>query len=169
MSHEISMFRNMLRVNRHRLDDELEVQAEVMDRIAQNLTTMRSREIEMADELKRCEARIFADSKDGGATEKASEAASKRHPERVRAWQKWQAARSECDEWKELYEAWKVKGFTLRDLGALYAAEYFTVDTLYRGDKAHTENTTKTQELLRAASANIKPTEPTNTRRRVVG
>ena len=124
---DITTYRNMLRINKHRLDDELEVQPDILDRIGQRVTVMNSRALEAADELKRHEANAYFSIKDA---DKLSETAIKEKvriaPARLQAWGRLQAARSELEEWQGLYEAWKQRGYSLKELVSLYSAQYFT-------------------------------------------
>ena len=112
---DIKTYRNMLRINKHRLDDELEEQAQVMDDLSSRVAILNSRVIEAKDVLSRTEARIFRELKDEDdkTTDKAADSAVKRDPERVKAFQAHQAARAEHEEWSGLYEAWKSRRSTL--------------------------------------------------------
>jgi len=132
---DIRSYRNMLRVNKHRLDDELEVQSQVMDDISSRLTILNSRTLEANDALKLVEARLFRELKDDSEklTDKAADALVKQDPERKRAWQAAQAARAEHEDWSGLYDAWKARGFALRELCGLYVAQYFTIDSFTSG------------------------------------
>lgn len=125
----LAHYRGLLRTNKHRLDEELEAQAELQDRIAQE-ANLRDRDADrLADELKRIEGRLAADAKasDPKLTVDQVGAKVRRDRERLAAWERWQEALHEAREWSSLLEAWKVKGFTLRDLGALYGSDYFSL------------------------------------------
>jgi hypothetical protein len=125
----------MLRINKHRLDDELELQSQILDLISSQLTVLNSRSLESADQLKLVEARLFRELKDDSEkiTDKAADALVKQDPERKRAWQASQAARAEHEDWSGLYDAWKARGFALRELCGLYVAQYFSIDSYSAG------------------------------------
>ena len=118
----------MLRVNKHRLEDELELQAEILDRIGQQMTVMNSRAIEAADDLKREESRIFVEFKDAGNSDKLADVKMRGDAERKAAWIKSQAARSDFEQWQALYDAWKARGYAIKELVSLYSAQYFSKD-----------------------------------------
>lgn len=133
---ELNTYRNMLRLNKHRLDDELEIQSEIQERISARVSILNSRLLEAADELRRLEAQLFADAKENGDSDKVAEQSVRRHAERQRAWIKWQAARSEHEQWQGLYEAWKARGYSMKELVALYGAQYFVVSPGHVGGRA---------------------------------
>jgi hypothetical protein len=132
---DIRAYRNMLRINKHRLDDELEVQSQVMDDISSQLTVLNSRMLEANDNLKLIEARLFRELKDDSEkiTDKAADAMVKQDPQRKRAWQQAQAARAEHEDWTGLYDSWKARGYSIRDLCGLFVAQYFTIDSFTGG------------------------------------
>ena len=66
---ELSQVRNMLRINKHRLDDELELHAEVLDRVGQEVVKRNSRMIELKKRLEEVEAKVTADTHVVGALE----------------------------------------------------------------------------------------------------
>lgn len=149
---DIRQYRNMLRISKHRLDDELEVQSQVLDDISSQLTILNSRMLEANDQLKLVEARLFRELKDDNdkMTDKAADAVVKQDPERKRAWQASQAARAEHEDWSGLYDAWKARGFALRELCGLYVAQYFTIDS-FTGGRTDRSQRRGTEEQARAA------------------
>lgn len=155
-SENIETYRNMLRVNKHRLDDELEIQAEVMDRIGQQLTLANSRAIEAEDSLKKVEARLFREFKDAGekVTDATAKSESLRHRDRTQAWEAYQLTRATHQEWQVLYEAWKARGFSLKELGELFGTQYFQINSIQRRD-----DTDAIRERMRDANreANQQP------------
>lgn len=130
MAEDIKTFRDMLAVNKHDLDRELEIQAVVMDRISQQVGRTGRALVEAKDELARAEARISQNLAENSATKltvTALDAAVKRSPERRDAFRALQDARSEFEAWEALREAWKQKGYSLKTLADLYASSYFAV------------------------------------------
>lgn len=127
----IESYRGMLPVNKHRLDDELEIQPDIMDRIATQVVIRNSRMIGAKEELAKVEGRLVEDLRDGDTktTIGVIDAKIKRDPGRIRAWQEYQKARSEHEEWAGLLDAWKQKGYAIKTLADLYAAQYFTLNS----------------------------------------
>jgi hypothetical protein len=135
---EIQQYRNMLRINRHRLDDELEIQAELMDRISQQVNRLNSRMLEAKEQLLREEARLMEDISENASSKMTVaqlEAAVRRHPDRKSAWSAYDRARYEFDEWEALRDAWKQRGFSIKTLADLYTSHYFTVADYQANDR----------------------------------
>lgn len=156
--------RNMLPCNKLRLDDELEVQPEIMERISRCVVRANSRALEAKDSLEQIVARLSLDEKldDPKLTKDLIEGAVRKNPERVRAWQKYQQARAEHEEWQGLYDAWRQKGFSLNKLCDLYASDYFSRDShTVRGPDAATSR----REVARAVREHIERHEPQEERR----
>lgn len=162
----LDQYRAMLRVNKHRLDDELEIQPDIMDRISTQVVIHSSKALEAKDELAKLEGRLAEGFRDDDAklTVGAIDAKVKRDPERVRAWQKYQLARAEHEGWVGLLEAWRQKGYSIKTLADLYAAQYFTLSstqTSERQRKRDEEQDENRAALRRAShgSRHISPTE----------
>lgn len=128
---DLNTFRTMLRVNKHRLDDELEIQSDVMDRIGRVLARITARATELKDNRDRIKARIILEHKDSGdrVTDKEAESRVMRDREYLAAAQAYQVELEQADEWQKLYEAWKARGFDVGRLCDLYIAQYFTQET----------------------------------------
>lgn len=125
----MSELRARLRVNKHALEDELETQAEVLDRIGREVSRADSRAQAAADRVKRMEASAFSDLKAGGSSDRVSELAARRDPDRMKAFDESVQARQELDDWRSLHEAWKARGFSIKELVALYQSKYFEMGT----------------------------------------
>lgn len=125
----LEQVRGMLPVHKHRLDDELELQPDMYERISTIVTVKNSRMLEAKEELARVEGRLLEDIRDADAkiTVDAANARVRRSPERVRAWEASQHARAELEAWQGALEAWKQKGYSIKTLADLYAAQYFSV------------------------------------------
>lgn len=166
---DLQTFRGMLRVNKNRLDDELEVQAEVMDRISDRVAKLAALVSEAENNLKTTEARLYREFKedDTKATDKATESAVKRHRDREAAFGLLVERTSTLAQWTGLHAAWKARGFSISSLCDLYTAQYFTKNSHsisnrsdrrredealqdrrpYRGGEYH--NGTSTRKLIR--------------------
>lgn len=131
MRNDLDTYRQLLRVNKHRLDDELEVQAEVMDRISDRIAKLTALVSEAENHLKVTEARLFREFKDTDdkITDKAADSAVKRHRERDQAFNRATEATQELAQWIGLHQAWKARGFSIGSLCNLYVAQYFTKDS----------------------------------------
>ncbi len=166
----IDDYRRKLRVNKHTLDDELEEQPDIMDRISRKIVELNSKAQEAKDELAKTEGRIAEDVKesDPKLSLPVIDAKVKRSPDRVRAWQRFQNARAELEEWQGLLEAWKQKGYSIKTLADLYAANYFSVNSTTMSDrqKRRHDDSGEARASLRRASS--REPEPTTTGRRTI-
>lgn len=174
--------RAMLPVHKHRLDDELEIHAQIQELISYEVTTKNSRAIQFKDDLVKVEARLAEDYREedpkitiNGISNKVARAS-----ERIRAWEKYQDARSEHERWSGLLEAWKQKGYAIRNLGDLYASQYFVMQSHQRKDRPDRPDFAKTNEAdqmameaqvrikSRRREETLKESEQAPTRRRFV-
>lgn len=128
----IDQYRAMLRIRKHCLDDELEIQAETQHDISSEVARLRTRALDLENELKLVEARLHADTKDRAEKMTADDikAAVRRHEDRRKAFARWQDARELLEVWEGLLSSWVTKGYKLADLGGLYASDYFAVRTV---------------------------------------
>ena len=171
----IEQYRGMLTVNKHRLDDELEIQADIMGRISDQVVIANSRAIEAKDQLAAVEARLQIELKesDPKITVAMMEAESKTHRKRVAAWQALQAARAEHESWAGLLEAWKERGRAMKLLGDLYGAQYWThtsIGVQERTQRSMDETTDALRAQMRRSGHQdraVQVAEPSR-RRRVV-
>lgn len=121
--------RNMLGTNKHRLDDELEVQAEMMDRIGQRATLAEARARDLKDELLRLEGKIYLELKadDPKLTVGELDAKVRSDRDRLSTWTRYQQALVEESSWVRMLDAWRGKGFDIKVLAGLYTSQYFAV------------------------------------------
>lgn len=142
-----------IRVNRHRLDEELELQGEFAFWIGRKVAQLDSKVESLADELKRTEARLNADARDrlDKPTEKEIDAWVRRRPDRIRAFEVLQIAKVEQGEWLAAQEGWKQRSYSLKGLATLYSSDYWAQrSTSITGPK---DDAVYGRELLRQASA----------------
>jgi hypothetical protein len=127
----IKDYRGMLMISKHRLDDELEIQAEIQDRIATQKALANTKQLEAKDLLMRKEGRLAEDLRDDEPklTVGAINAKVARDPERMKAWDHYQAMRAEHEAWEGLHEAWKSRGYNLKAMADLWQAGYWTSDS----------------------------------------
>jgi hypothetical protein len=124
-------YRTMLPVLKHRLDDELEIQAQIMEQISSETVRFNVRMLECKLALDKVEARLTAELKDDDPkmTVAVIDGKVKRDPEREAAWKAYINALGEHGRWVGLQEAWRAKGFSIKGLGDLYAAQYFQLSS----------------------------------------
>lgn len=169
---DIATFRNMLRPNKNRLDDELEVQADVMDRISTRIASLDLVYDQAKAELDMVEARLFKGFKEDGdkVTDKSAAASVIRDRDYIAAQRKLGDARLNLAEWRGLYEAWKARGFAINKLCDLYAAQYFTKDShsiSTRSDRRRGEEAARDER--RPYEGGISRGEEPRVRRRIEG
>lgn len=149
----LDQYRHMLPINKLRLDDELEIQAQVQEQIGSQVALLTARTFEMKDILARIEGELidtFKD-RDSKATVDQCKARMMREPKRVRAWEDLQRVRLEHDQWDSLLQAWITKGYKLADIGGLYASDYFAVRTIGRPDGERRRELNAADEESRSA------------------
>lgn len=166
----LANYRNLLGINKLRLDDELEVQAQYQEQISTETTRANTRMLEKKDELQRVEARLVEDFREG-ATKDLAEAKAKRHPDRRKAWDEYQRAREEHELWDGMLNAWKTKGFKLADLGALFGSDYFAIRTITRpeGERRRELNSVdeESRQVLRQANESASAARPVSGRNKL--
>ena len=170
-------YRAMLPTNKHRLDDELEMQAQVMEDISSEVVKQNQRVQTTKLSLDQIEARLAANIRDDEARITAAqvEGKVKRDPEWIKARQLYVSAVADHGQWLGLLEAWRQKGYSIKTLADLYAAQYFTISSHQSHERLGSNTTigldTMTQRLaLRRAMAGAIPQETAATpgRRRLV-
>lgn len=172
MSTDLEEFRKMLLVRKNHLDDELEIQAEVMDRINRQVVLYNTRLLELKDGLVRLEARIGDDIKDEDPklSNPVVDGKVKRNRERIEAWGRYQEARASLEDWQGLHESWKQKGFSIKTLADLYSASYFTLNSTSTSSRQRDRDLgydTRRSEMRKANEAK-EETPTSRTRRRVI-
>jgi hypothetical protein len=144
-------YRAMLPVMKHRLDDELEVQAQIMEQIITETVRQNSRLLECKLNLEKLEGRLLAEYKedDPKMTVAQVEAKVKRDPERDKAWQIYLSALSEVSKWQGLQDAWRQKGFSIKTLADLYATQYFQLSSHQVNERTRRGNDPEVIDNLR--------------------
>ena len=164
-------YRKMLIVNKHRLDDELEVHADILERIGNECVRLEARAIELKDALARKEAQLteeLREEDDRKVTKDQIEARVVRHRERISAFESHQMARVEHQRWERLYEAWKARDFAVRKLADLFGTHYFANDPVVNRERERRNNELDERRAeLRRASAQAS-SDGTSSRRRIV-
>ena len=120
-------YRAMLPVNKHRLDDELEIQAQLMEQITTETVRQNARMLEAKQTLEKTSGRLLAEYKedDPKLTAQLLDASVKRDADYIKCWQSYIACLSEHGKWQGLQDAWRQKGFSIKTLADLYGMQYF--------------------------------------------
>lgn len=134
MANNIDEYRRKLRVSKHAIDDALEEQADILDRIGQEVTRSAAALAAAEDRLKTTEARLTLGAKDGrGDDEKLTvpQIAAKVRTDAGRRsdWQEVQRCVQEHADWQKLYRSWEERSYSLKGLGGLHASGYFTASS----------------------------------------
>lgn len=148
---DIRTYQGMIRIRKHHLDDELEMQAELLHKISDCTVRAKSDAMAAKDELDRIEGSIYSDAKQEHpkATVPELQGITMRNPARRESWKKYQQARQDQEEWEGLHEAWKSRGFALRALVDLRLASYYTSDS--PSSSEHNDGRRALNEARRAA------------------
>ena len=123
----IDTIREQLVLNKHELDKALMIQADVLERIGIKIVELEEEHKRLNTESRRLEAVAFAMRKDQGDSDKVA-------AERVKAMPPSPvdldaiAVGRDLAEWRNLYEAWKTRGYSLKELVGLYTAQYFAAE-----------------------------------------
>lgn len=142
-----------LRVNKHYIDDALEVQAELQLVIGERVAALARELAETKEDLATLEAGLLLDIKGQvKTTVEAGKAYIQRDPARRSASAKVINLREELDRWSALLEAWKQRGYALRELGQLHGSQYFAIRSVRTGDIAADQHTLR-QRLRNKNSA----------------
>lgn len=162
----LEQYQAMLRINKLRLDDELEIQAELQHKISMEVTRLNTLDLEAENKLKSVEAELYIQLKEEGGKMTADEikACIRVHRNRVRAWELYQAAREVHEQWSGLLQAWITKGYKLADIGSLYASDYFAIRTISKETGERRREVSPIEEESRSAIR--RATEQTSPRRR---
>lgn len=119
---------NMLRVNKHRLDDELEMQGEIAFHVLAKVADLESRVRNAKDNMESVEARLRLDYRESGEKMTVDElnARVQNHRERKAAFQDLDRKEHDLAQWKAAAEAWRQRSHALSRLAELHGTEYFT-------------------------------------------
>jgi hypothetical protein len=164
----LEQYQNMLRINKLRLDDELEIQAELQHAISMEVARLNTLDLEAENKLKSTEAELYVGLKEEGGKMTADEikAAVRIHHKRVRAWELYQAAREVHEQWSGLLQAWITKGYKLADIGSLYASDYFAIRTVGKETGERRREVSPIEEESRSAIRRASEKESAPPRRR---
>ena len=127
----------LLRIDKHRLDDELETHSDCMCQVSDAVARANTVHLTAKDNLAKVEARVYQTYKESGvkATAADLDGMVTRHPDRVKAWETFQVAREEYERWLGMAEAWRQRSYTITKLADLYCGQYFSLTLTSTTDK----------------------------------
>jgi hypothetical protein len=156
-------YRKMLPVQKHRLDDELETHADILERVGSECARLESRSRELKSEAERVEARAYLQLREDDVKRTADELRAKVATSRdvVRAQEAHEIARLEWQRWEKLYDAWKLRDFSVRALGKLFGDGYFANDPIVsrergRRDADYLERRDKMRKASQEAGGDMR-------------
>ena len=141
MSITLDQAKKMLRISKHRLDDELEVQSQVQFDIAESLATANARQSALKEALEKSDAELLIDLRRSDVKRTVAELQAEilTDGEHIVKSREYQIAHKEYELWNGMYESWKARGFALRGLSDLSMSNYFVVDTTYESNRKKIE------------------------------
>ena len=129
--------KKMLIINKHRLDDELEIQAQVQFEISSSLEIANARQSRLENEMEEYDAKLLLSLRKGDVKRTVAELQAEILTSGDH--QPWlddlHIAKHEAAQWHGMYEAWKQRGFALKSLADLSMSNYFVVDTTYEKNR----------------------------------
>lgn len=133
---ETSYYREVcarMKINKHALDDELEIQADTLHRISEFMADARDAMERAEDKLDSEEADAFIEVSDMHRARKMNLDYIKNNvrndPRRKAAWIAHREAALDFEKWENLYYAWKQRSYALTSLAELATASYYAVDS----------------------------------------
>ena len=153
---DLQQIRGLLRIVKHRLDDELEIHAEMQDRIGQEVASLSAIVAAAKTVLEAAEADAVIKLRNGHHEKLSADELKARvclAPAVVSAAQALQMRQKTLAEWQSVYDAWRARGYALRNLTGLHGQQYFAVDSGTRAPsnmRARDVTTTQTVNDRRA-------------------
>lgn len=125
--------RGMLKIDKHKLDDELEVQAHVHFQITEELSYQSHQKQSLKEELEMYDAGLLIDLRKSNVKKTVSElqaeiAVDSGHRATIRD---LFLVNKNHELWEGMLEAWKQRGFALKSLADLAMSNYYNVDSTY--------------------------------------
>lgn len=126
MARDLNYYRDRLRIDKARLDEELARHSETFEEIGRQVARAAKTEALAKRELERVEARLIAELLEGDAklAMNRAQVEVKRQREYITTHDELLNAREELAQWEALEKSWYGRGFDLRALGELWARQY---------------------------------------------
>lgn len=128
---DITYYRDRLRIDKNRMDDEMSQHSERLEEIGRGVAAAAKREALAKRELEQTEARLIAEmhEADPKVAINRAQIEVKRHREYTQAHDRLLDLREELGQWESLEKAWYGRGFDLRALGELWARQYLSTSS----------------------------------------
>lgn len=152
---DINEFRALLKIDKHRLDEDLTYNSELQEQIGREVAKRNTVMLRAKRELDEAESAAFARLKRGDEkmTNPQAEKAAKSDRHYLLAWDAYQEARQAHEEWESLHKAWVTRSYDMKALGELFGAQYFALDSV-KGEESN--RYTQARARLRSASAHAE-------------
>ena len=152
----IQQYRNMVRINRHRLDDELEMNAQIMEEIGQQAGAAERRATALKLEYEQVAARLVRNIKANDPKATAVLLESEITLDRACCTAQYAHADAQqiAAEWSALAKAWYQRGFDMKALSELFVAQYFVIDSTGRAERKP-EIDQAARAAMRSASSSV--------------
>ena len=140
MAYNRQQIESMLQIDKHRLDDCLEQQAQITYEISGLLSTANTRMVWCKEDLDKIEAELYLElrhQEGSKCTENEIRAEQQTDKKRVASYAVYQDAKREYEKLMGLMESWKARGFALTTLANLAMANYYATDSVGK-DKGYT-------------------------------
>lgn len=115
----------LIRINGQDLATELMAQSELVYRVGEECRFAESAHDARVESLKQIEAGVFATRKAAGDADKLATELTKGHPQRIAAWNVAAEAEQDLKQWRNVADAVKQKGYSLKELVTLHTVEYY--------------------------------------------
>lgn len=138
---DLAVYRDRLRIDRNRLDEELQQQAALYAQVGERCALAASVRDDRRERLKRVDALLFLRIRDrllesgDRFTEATLNSMVLTHAEHREAARLHAEAVHQCAQWEAMREAFQQRSYALKDLCQLFIAGYYT-DTSVRGQPA---------------------------------
>ena len=116
---------NLLVINEHDLTAMLIAQAPLVYQVGEEVRRCERTFDVLSDDAKRLEGAVFATRKAASEADKLATENARNHPGVVEAWHKALEASQELKQWRNVAEALKQKGYSLKELVTLHTVEYY--------------------------------------------
>ena len=141
--------RSMLRVDKSRLDDEIERHSQVAEEITRKVALLEREAAEAADSLKRIEAGLLLDFREKEKlTVAEADARIVRDNSRREALRVQLSIAEQLAVWKGLQAAWRNKSHDMRTLADLYTSNYFDAASSFYSRRDREEERSTAREAM---------------------
>lgn len=141
-----------IRINGQDLATELMAQSELVYRVGEECRSAEAVYDARTEDLKQIEAGVFAVRKSAGDADKLATELTKGHPERIKAWKLAAEAEQDLKQWRNVGDAVKQKGYSLKELVTLHTVEYYGLTPAGTGPRVGKERKDYTEEPTRSTT-----------------